>query len=973
MPASPEHAAGDSVPELKRRIQELEDMLHAVRQHQGPQPMEAAQYLEESRERLALERRLIETTRLQRAILDSANFTIISTRPDGIIQSFNAGALRELGYTPEEVIGKVTPALIHDPDEVAKRAQELSEELGRHIEPGFETFVAKARLGQADENEWTYIRKDGTRYPVLLSVTALRDEQGQITGFLGVGSNISERKQIEHERQESEERLKAILDNTTAVVFMKDINGRYLLVNKRWAKLFHTSPEDTVGKFDHDIFPPEMARAFRENDAKVIAAGEAMQLEEIAPHDDGPHTYLSVKFPLRDAFGKIHAVGGIATDITEQKEFIRALEQSEERFSLAVRGTNDGIWDWNIQTGEVYFSPRWKSMVGYEEDELGNSFASFEALLHPDDYDRVLTELDDYLKSRIPRYAVEFRFKHKDGSWRWILARGRALRDKAGKPHRMTGSHTDVTERKQNEEELRQARQAAEAANSAKSVFLANMSHEIRTPMNGIIGMSELLLGTELNRAQQEYLEMLKQSADSLLELLNDVLDFSKIEAGKMELDSHEFDLNAIITETVQAMGVRAFQKRLVLLHHVDENVPSRLIGDDGRLRQILLNLIGNAIKFTHKGGVTIDVGVESGTADLIILHFKINDTGIGIAGDMHERIFEAFTQAETSTTRRYGGTGLGLAICRDLVELMHGRIWVDSQPEKGSTFHFTAAFGRVCGISIRPLSPRPEPEITAHRSLKVLVVEDGRVNQLVCARMLESRGHSVVLADTGRMAVDLARTTRFDAILMDVQMPGMNGFEATAAIRKIEQIEGGHVPIIAMTANAMKGDRELCLAAGMDDYLAKPLRSAELFQSVERFDRATPGHREVSETTVPEAAAHQPPKRAVFDAEAFRTSTGDAKLLRKLVTIYPEDTSKYLRKAEKALAAGKAKALYEAAHSLKGMLGVYAAPTALSLAAELCEYAHAGDLKGARMMLGRLTEECTLVGEALNGFDPVI
>ncbi|MGV3661857.1 MAG: ATP-binding protein [Prosthecobacter sp.] len=657
---------------------------------------------------------------------------------------------------------------------------------------------------------------------------------------------------------------------------------------------------------------------------------------------------------------------------TAPNDAVAELATSEERFALAVRGTNDGIWDWDIRSNDVFFSPRWKSMLGYADSELQNSFATFERLLHPDDHDRVLASLDDYLNSRIPRYAVEFRFLHKDGSWRWILARGRALRDADGKPYRMAGSHTDVTERKNDEEELRQARQAAEAANSAKSVFLANMSHEIRTPMNGIIGMGELLLGTKLDGTQREYLEMLKNSADSLMELLNDVLDFSKIEAGKMELDSHEFDLNEIITESVQGMNVRAFQKRLVLLHHIAPEVPARLIGDDGRLRQILLNLIGNAIKFTHKGGVTIEVGVESETADLIMLHFKINDTGIGIVGSMHQRIFEAFTQAETSTTRRYGGTGLGLAICRDLVELMHGRIWVESQPDVGSTFHFTAAFGRTSGISIRPMSPRMEPVVTAPASMKVLVVEDGHVNQLVSSRMLEGRGHIVTVAENGREAIELVRGgTPFDAILMDVQMPGMNGLEATAAIREMEQASGARVPIIAMTANAMRGDRELCLAAGMDDYIAKPLRSMELFQTVEKFARKSPGQESGETAAIPAEAPRSPgPSGPPFDAAAFRESAGDDKLMRKLVAIFPEDTQKYLRKAEKALSAGKAKPLYEAAHSLKGMLGVYAAERAFKLASELSEYAHAGDLKGGRMMIDQLKGECALVADALTAFD---
>jgi PAS domain S-box-containing protein len=648
-------------------------------------------------------------------------------------------------------------------------------------------------------------------------------------------------------------------------------------------------------------------------------------------------------------------------------EAVREMAESEERFALAVRGTNDGIWDWDIRSGKVFFSPPWKSMIGYEDDELENVFATFETLLHPEDHDRVLDTLNDYLAGRIPRYSVEFRFRHKDGSWRWILARGRALRDENDKPYRMAGSHTDVTERKQAEEELRQARRAAESANSAKSAFLANMSHEIRTPMNGVIGMSELLLGTDLNETQREYLEMLKLSADSLLELLNDILDFSKIEAGRMELDAHEFDLSEVVTEISQAMGIRAFQKRLVFKHHITPEVPVRLIGDDGRLRQILVNLIGNAIKFTHKGGVTIEVSMESETADKVTLHFKINDTGIGIAADMRESIFEAFTQAEHSTSRRYGGTGLGLAICHDLVALMQGRIWVESQPGEGSTFHFTAAFGRTSGISIKPRSPRIQPVVIAQSSMKVLIVEDGHVSQLVGARMLEKRGHVVTLASNGKEAIDRCDKEAFDAILMDVHMPGLNGYEATARIRQAEKASGRHVPIIAMTANAMKGDRERCLAAGMDDYIAKPLRSAELFQVVEQFALPSAAPEPAQPPPAPTPTSPRPQTETPpFDLAEFRESTGDEKLMRKLVAIFSEDAQKYLRKAEKALTAGKARPLYEAAHSLKGMLGVYAARKALTLSSELCEYAHAGDLKGAQIMLDQLKKECALLGDAL-------
>ena len=653
------------------------------------------------------------------------------------------------------------------------------------------------------------------------------------------------------------------------------------------------------------------------------------------------------------------------------EDAVRDLAASEERFALAVRGTNDGIWDWDIRANKVFFSPRWKDMIGYEDEELVNEFQSFESRLHPEDHDRVMATIHDYLYGTRDRYAVEFRFRHKNGSWRWMLARGRALRDAEGKPYRMAGSHTDVTEQKESEEQLRQARLAAEAANRAKSAFLANMSHEIRTPMNGIIGMSELLLNTTLDPKQHEYLLMLKNSAESLLELLNDVLDFSKIEAGKMELDLQAFDLRHTIADTLLALGVRAMQKNLTLEHHITNEVPTILLGDDGRLRQILINLVGNSIKFTDRGSISVRVGIEAQTPEKTTLHFEVRDSGIGISPEVQARIFDAFTQAETSTNRRYGGTGLGLAICRDLVELMEGRIWVESVPEQGSTFHFTA----ICGVAdegvtvTRSRSGSSTGPLLglADKAMTVLVVEDGRVNQLVAAKLLEERGHQVHVATNGREAVEAVRKTPFDAILMDVLMPEMNGFQATSAIRQIEEKHGGHVPIIAMTANALKGDREQCIAAGMDDYVSKPIHSAELLHAVERFAHgraAAPPRMEIQST--PGTARIPRRASAAFHANSFVTAAGGSEMARQLIEIYDEDSTKFLQQASSALSTGNSSALYEAAHSLKGMLGVYTATRASESASHLCHIARDGDLFGARALLEKLKKECTKLGVAL-------
>ncbi|MFA5181185.1 MAG: PAS domain S-box protein [Syntrophales bacterium] len=674
------------------------------------------------------ESRLLDLSVLQQAVLDGANYSIISTTPDGIIKTFNAAAERWLGYRAKELIGRHTPAIIHDEEEVVRRAEELSVELGTEITPGFEVLVAKTRLGIPDEREWTYIRKDGSRFPVSLSVTALRNGEGEVTGFLGIGSDITARRQTEEELRKLSQ---AVKQSPVAIIITKP---------------------------------------------------------------DGSIDYVNPRFTDITGYTAAEALG-------QNPRILKSGEKTSEDYQI--------LWD-TITAGRV-----WQGV---------------------------------------------FYNKKKDGGHYWASASISPIRNAEGEITHFVGIQEDITSLKTAEQALKEAKEAAEAANIAKSEFLAGMSHEIRTPMNAIIGMAELLAETPLTVDQRQYVQLFRSAGENLLNLINDILDLSKVEAGHLTLEAAPFHLGEISQNTCDIMDVRAREKNIGLSCRIAPEVCQDLTGDANRLQQILINLIGNAVKFTEVGEVILEVGREMGIMDQpeeqeCLLHFTIKDTGIGIPQEKLSNIFERFTQADSSTTRRYGGTGLGLTISKQLSELMGGRIWVESTIGKGSIFHFTARFkkqerseetGAVkmdLGKRIVPDSPAktPDQKPQDQRPLRILLVEDSEDNRFLMMAYFKHTPYDVDIAENGELAVEKFKVRDYDLVLMDMQMPVMDGYTATRIIRSWEEAQGRlHTPIIALTAFALKEDVEKSIAAGCDTHLNKPIKKAKLLETIAAFTSRT-------------------------------------------------------------------------------------------------------------------------------------
>jgi PAS domain S-box-containing protein len=620
--------------------------------------------------------------------------------------------------------------------------------------------------------------------------------------------------------------LEVLIQASPVAISITDSQHKIRLVNPAFTRIFGYQLKECLGQPIVDLIVPADEETIFRMSARKIIGGATVYGTLKRRHKNGAPVYVET-YAVSINSGKSHCGDVVVyNDVTERVTAEQGLRQSEEVFRMLSATAPVGIFCTDEYGTPTYVNQRLTELTGItSEQSKSNRWAES---IHPDDRERTVRLWNDAVLEG-DELVDQHRVIRPDGDVIWVAVRARWARTPEGKRLSFVGIVEDVTGLKAAHEHMKLAKEAAEAASRAKGEFLANMSHEIRTPLNGIIGMTELTLETDLTPDQREYLDTVKFSADSLLTVINDILDFSKIEAGKLEMEAVDFDLGECLGAVIRTLWLRATEKHLELGCKIAKDVPAVVCGDPTRLTQVAINLLGNAIKFTEMGRVSLEVQMESSHDKDLLLHFIVCDTGIGIPPEKQELIFAPFTQADTSTTRRFGGTGLGLSISMRLVQMMGGKIWLESKMGTGTRFHFTAQFRRAKEQDA-PAPPCASPARAIEgASTRVLVVDDNPVNQALATKLLEKRGYLPTVANNGRQAVTILQNEAFEIVLMDVQMPEMDGFEATAEIRKREAAAGGHQFIVAVTAHAMKGDRERCLDAGMDSYLTKPIRPEAL------------------------------------------------------------------------------------------------------------------------------------------------
>ena len=916
-------------------------------------PLHSVVHVEDITERRRAEQALRESEERFRTMADSTPSMMWVSDKDGNLEFINKECRRFFGTSSNEMKAGEWQKLIH-PEDAPEYITAFEAAMIEHA-----PFRADARVQKAN-GDWRLI---GSNAQPRLSPS------GEYVGHIGLTADITERKRNEQAREFQYSLIRAIHEVSLDGILVVNDAGLIVSHNQRFKDIWQFPlleiPDNLPDYFIGDQ-PPIVLSAVVER----VANPEAF-LKRIREINDDAEAIDHCEIELKDGRtverysnslwsegGQHHGRVWFFRDITERKRAVKALESSEEKFRQLAENVHEVFWIMPPEANEMlYVSPAYEQVWGRSCESLYQAPMSWAEAIHPDDVDQAHSVFARQIKGE--QVDSEYRIRTPDGDERWIRDRAFPIHDQVGKITRIVGIAEDITERKRYEQELIRAQEGAEAANRAKSRFLANMSHEIRTPMNGVIGMNQLLQETDLTPEQRKYVQVAQTSGRTLLALIDNILDLSKIEAGKITLEKRSMDLKQIIADVLLLIEPQSNAKKLRVSSFLSSDLPLLLKGDAHRLRQVLTNLMANAVKFTERGEVTLNAELVCESHGMSTVRFAVSDTGIGMRPDQVNSLFSAFVQADASTTRKYGGTGLGLTISKQLVELMGGKIGANSREGHGSTFWFTAVFERPATSEIACAGEQAEaPSIESRLKSpiehdgRILVAEDNLTNQLVVLAQLQKLGYKADAVPNGAEAVGAVKRSDYDLVLMDCEMPVMDGYEAT---RQIRNSIHSMIPIISLTADVTSSARERCLSAGMNGYLSKPLELPQLATMLNRWMPVAPAH------ALPEPL-HQAAREAVeftFDEEPLlRRLMGDRQLASAIVKGFLDDFPVQLTNLRKLLSDGDAPAVRLLAHALKGAAATVGAACLRSITSDIEEAASVADVTLCIELLPRAVKE---------------